>query len=149
MRYFNPRAPYGARRKPQTIRPLIKTFQSTRPIRGATCFALVIRLIKGISIHAPHTGRDHVLGRLSFILILFQSTRPIRGATADKQDAHSQQKFQSTRPIRGATVYVPISASDAWDFNPRAPYGARRNSGANIAHIAKFQSTRPIRGATV
>ena len=80
--HFNPRAPYGARRshrpkrcpevrisihaphtgrdyKPKTLFSVLKIFQSTRPIRGAT----------------PCGGSS------SLISELFQSTRPIRGAT--------------------------------------------------------------------
>ena len=34
------------------------TFQSTRPIRGATCSIIPCRPTNVISIHAPHTGRD-------------------------------------------------------------------------------------------
>ena len=33
-------------------------FQSTRPIRGATFFLKITPASVGISIHAPHTGRD-------------------------------------------------------------------------------------------
>ena len=125
-RDFNPRAPYGARLNPYKLIFVFgkisihaphtgrdhsksgrnhskKLFQSTRPIRGATCFALVIRLIKGISIHAPHTGRDSVTARASWASWIFQSTRPIRGATA-----------VTSAPARSACY-----------FNPRAPYGAR------------------------
>ena len=57
----------------------------------------------GISIHAPHTGRDfrqlHIMANCSI--------------------------FQSTRPIRGATVVWPIMRVSVVNFNPRAPYGAR------------------------
>ena len=34
--------------------------------------------------------------------------------------------FQSTRPIRGATSMTTISNGQLCHFNPRAPYGARR-----------------------
>ena len=33
-------------------------------------------------------------------------------------------------------------------FNPRAPHGARRGTGANGDFYLLFQSTRPARGAT-
>ena len=33
-------------------------FQSTRPMRGATDYADVVRKTLAISIHAPHAGRD-------------------------------------------------------------------------------------------
>ena len=78
---FNPRAPYGARLPPITFYGKTHTFQSTRPIRGATHIIYGVpyarlyfnprapygarleqteeqfEIIK-ISIHAPHTGRD-------------------------------------------------------------------------------------------
>ena len=79
-------------------------------------------------------------------------------------------RFQSTRPIRGATQAGPVRRSCRKDFNPRAPYGARRlwtlcgawrsyfNPRApygarpytRVSNISGsgFQSTRPIRGAT-
>ena len=101
--HFNPRAPYGARR-PETDglhghgpisihaphmgrdqtphmdgKPSV-VFQSTRPIRGATCYGETPSAAVNISIHAPHTGRDSPV-RSHRSLTLFQSTRPIRGAT--------------------------------------------------------------------
>ena len=33
-------------------------FQSTAPVRGATCFRLILRLNLSISIHAPRAGGD-------------------------------------------------------------------------------------------
>ena len=122
---FNPRAPCGAR---PAIAPAISVasmFQSTRPMRGATgprnrpCVSI------GVSIHAPHAGRDRcpVLqsphpsrfnprapcgARLRQsvrrgIQCLFQSTRPMRGATIAPTTARERPEFQSTRPMRGAT----------------------------------------------
>ena len=101
---FNPRAPYGARR------------------RGSKSNALVLT----ISIHAPHTGRD-------------LSGRNKKG---------SSPAFQSTRPIRGATALCYHIVEGIQDFNPRAPYGARRRAGGIQEDEMVFQSTRPIRGAT-
>ncbi len=132
MSYFNPRAPYGAR--------LVKfkgdnlghgIFQSTRPIRGATCYGLQSApgpsnfnprapygarhslrcpgdLAPPISIHAPHTGRD--------VVFCFAGL--------------SSLQFQSTRPIRGATRRGKEHARARHNFNPRAPYGARRRVAA-------------------
>ena len=82
-----------------------KAFQSTRPIRGATKTAKCSLYYTPISIHAPHTGRD----------VRHSSGLPKKHA------------FQSTRPIRGATcgVHQHIFLED--NFNPRAPYGARRH----------------------
>ena len=80
-------------------------------------------------------------------------------------------QFQSTRPLRGATDVRWVSRAASCDFNPRAPYGARRDQGHVLALLdgisihapltgrdstcraqysgrKKFQSTRPLRGAT-
>ena len=58
LRYFNPRAPCGARPKYGTDTDYDIKFQSTRPMRGATpCCSSQFRPCR-ISIHAPHAGRD-------------------------------------------------------------------------------------------
>ena len=170
--YFNPRAPYGARRAAGNHRELAgdisihaphtgrdkrgllsqveaTEFQSTRPIRGAT------------SAHSWQRYSAH----------LFQSTRPIRGATYCAEEYHhTESQFQSTRPIRGATnqflhagleiaisIHAPHTGRDAEVgarhisrryFNPRAPYGARPTRWCGTWTANGFQSTRPIRGAT-
>ena len=78
--YFNPRAPCGARLvlvgtaylawSFQSTRPMrgatehpesqrqFQPFQSTRPMRGATYSWPEWRALRLISIHAPHAGRD-------------------------------------------------------------------------------------------
>ena len=110
MVYFNPRAPCGARRYRRASRPMAATFQSTRPMRGATTF--------GVAKISPYE--------------LFQSTRPMRGATSGgRRMMHVDAGFQSTRPMRGATRKRKPQHEDFSDFNPRAPCGARR--GANMA----------------
>ena len=57
-----------------------QTFQSTRPVRGATESHQPPREQVYISIHAPRAGRDLLL-IVSRSGIRFQSTRPVRGAT--------------------------------------------------------------------
>ena len=101
-------------------------FQSTRPIRGATALRLHQLDIVHISIHAPHTGRDVQVGQSLETSTLFQSTRPIRGATELLIWPNTSQRFQSTRPIRGATPVHGTRCENTSNFNPRAPYGARR-----------------------
>ena len=86
--YFNPRAPCGARPR-RLIRPTPRpTFQSTRPVRGATIFSPA-----------------------SVLLALFQSTRPVRGATLALTGADIDRKFQSTRPVRGATTVKAVGGN--------------------------------------
>ena len=62
--------------------PVILTFQSTRPMRGATDLHLRGFVQRVISIHAPHAGRDVFVVQPPYCICAFQSTRPMRGATA-------------------------------------------------------------------
>ena len=55
---FNPRAPCGARPEGEATRALIQTFQSTRPVWGATLVNHGKNSSLFISIHAPRVGRD-------------------------------------------------------------------------------------------
>ena len=154
---FNPRAPCGARRYlPQGIRyphkisthaPLAgrdqegkqaygsnEQFQPTRPLRGATDIRLDIRL--------PQKQ--------------FQPTRPLRGATTSFVMSTTISRAISTHaPLAGRdgvvahiaespaiSTHAPLAGRDAaassllpffFDFNPRAPCGARRRSQLALA----------------
>ena len=55
---FNPRAPCGARRFRYVTVAFVWSFQSTRPMRGATFYILPTMRARDISIHAPRAGRD-------------------------------------------------------------------------------------------
>ena len=127
-RYFNPRAPYGARRrKRRKARPPTR-FQSTRPIRGAT-------------VSYPYPGVPDVE--------VFQSTRPIRGATMVTGEPEPMEPISIHAPHTGRDYHGLRLYPDGGHFNPRAPYGARRTVvGLRVATAVGFQSTRPIRGAT-
>ena len=146
-------------------------FQPTRPLRGATVFSFVARVIIEISTHAPLAGRDRT-GRINDNTITeFQPTRPLRGATTVYLKQADASGFQPTRPLRGATGMVSKKCLKAFDFNPRAPCGARPSHHGparryiNISTHAplagrdhtycnyltcflEFQPTRPLRGAT-
>ena len=62
--------------------PIVSNNFNPRPPRGGRlCFALVIRLIKGISIHAPREGGDCTPTSSKVYFYQFQSTPPARGAT--------------------------------------------------------------------
>ena len=83
---------------------------------------------------------------------------------------HVDAGFQPTRPLRGATHYLYRPFASVYNFNPRAPCGARPNSirkgkvkvkisthaplagrdaiAAVSAGRNSFQPTRPLRGAT-
>ena len=102
------------------------SFQSTRPLRGATCELLSGHFQAYISIHAPLAGRDgsNLLGL--FVL----------------------QAISIHAPLAGRDVGPVSGAGDGHNFNPRAPCGARRLCRWFLHQTPVFQSTRPLRGAT-
>ena len=168
--YFNPRAPCGARQLIVFPYAIIISFQSTRPLRGATQARFRQDIQYSISIHAPLAGRDCIKplylagftyfnprapcgARLCFDGIrigtdAFQSTRPLRGATPRSVCNSGGKLFQSTRPLRGATGAGFNTRANRQNFNPRAPCGARLCSPSRSMQRRAFQSTRPLRGAT-
>ena len=97
-----------------------------------------------ISTHAPLAGRD-----VKSVLVAgsgFISTHaPLAGR--DKKAAEQKQsryQFQPTRPLRGATSATKPPTS-LFDFNPRAPCGARQQKCTN--HYAHFCDNRQISDA--
>ena len=147
--HFNPRAPYGARLVYTSFCKEGTNFNPRAPY-GARPGCMFCGFGSHlISIHAPHTGRDSPMECIYRKTGQFQSTRPIRGATLTPPGIYQASAvFQSTRPIRGATILCCLTSSGLWDFNPRAPYGARLRHTLPPQSSSPFQSTRPIRGAT-
>ena len=171
-RYFNPRAPCGAR--------LFTLKWSTAEVKISIHAPRVGRDSlapeentdeEEISIHAPRVGRDSRAGTLMHIYTAFQSTRPVWGATIPNYWENTGRQFQSTRPVWGATICRICLSRVPSNFNPRAPCGARptkafallvtfaisihaprvgRDQALTMARrICKiFQSTRPVWGAT-
>ena len=115
-------------------------------MRGATKIFPTMQRRSPISIHAPHAGRDGVLGPCSYqntyfnprapcgarrffrdkfrIGSGFQSTRPMRGATQRLAPAASGIIFQSTRPMRGATQDIAIGQAFSL-ISIHAPHAGR------------------------
>ena len=147
-RYFNPRAPCGARLCKRTTLDVSTLFQSTRPLRGATQLIKAKRQKIGISIHAPLAGRDRHFGVLDCNSGVFQSTRPLRGATTGGKHENHCDHISIHAPLAGRDLVFRSRKNTGWNFNPRAPCGARLNLITNSYNITVFQSTRPLRGAT-
>ena len=123
--YFNPRTPCGVRPPPGSVARLGSAFQSTRPLRGATC-------------SSPRSALRPV----------FQSTRPLRGATAVGLELVADGAISIHAPLAGRDMGAcPRSPRCAY-FNPRAPCGARQGRPKVSLPDRQFQSTRPLRGAT-
>ena len=100
-------------------------FQSTHPLRGATCPRRARREGNPISIHAPLAGCDPLSPERFAYSVYFNPRTPcgVRRLTAGRQwDSHN--------------------------FNPRTPCGVRLCPGCNQKMRCIFQSTHPLRGAT-
>ena len=123
---FNPRAPCGARPARPQISSASKTFQPTRPLRGAT-----------------------IISNLYFKKVVFQPTRPLRGATMPAGERQEDETFQPTRPLRGATL-VLLSGKPSSNISTHAPLAGRDRASCRIFRAPiRFQPTRPLRGATI
>ena len=147
-RHFNPRAPCGARRGFPRHADAVNQFQSTRPLRGATVFvgAWVTAIL--ISIHAPLAGRDGFYRPLVLFNVI-SIHAPLAG-----------RDFGRFLPLTGRWDFNPRAPCGArrrvdaghqlppQDFNPRAPCGARQKVVMRPISACRFQSTRPLRGAT-
>ena len=120
-KYFNPRAPCGARQRQHDA--LLR-----QPL---------------ISIHAPLAGRDSASMTHFFASPLFQSTRPVRGATLLSVLVYLIIIFQSTRPVRGATPIRVLTKPFSFNFNPRAPCGARQRASRPTAATSNFNPRAP------
>ena len=123
------------------------SFQSTRPIRGATHASASACLTYGVSIHAPHAGRDpHEIRR--FIALSVSIHAPHAGRDLGISETTLQRKVSIHAPHagrdRGNRDFYPARIR----FNPRAPCGARPSILTRCIPRSMFQSTRPVRGAT-
>ncbi len=138
-------------------------------MRGATVVTAFGRIVRAVSIHAPHAGRDHSFpaaapphgcfnprapcgARLAFSIgyfpfPVFQSTRPMRGATAGALIGPWQTAFQSTRPMRGATFHL-VQVGACGLFQSTRPMRGATSCLSTVFRYTWFQSTRPMRGAT-
>ena len=63
------------------VTDVVREFQSTRPVWGATAGLHSSVRMTEVSIHAPRVGRDIRSISQASLLHLFQSTRPVWGAT--------------------------------------------------------------------
>ena len=125
---FNPRAPYGARLfvlpggdSPEPIS--IHAPHMGRDPRRVRAY----NAAREISIHAPHMGRDYGVSQLSELVDISIHAPHMGRDVPFKINQLGCSAFQSTRPIWGATSCGDGADTQDKDFNPRAPYGARRS----------------------
>ncbi len=122
---FNPRSPWGERPASSMGLGLLKIFQSTLPVGGATRQFLPLCFILDISIHAPRGGSDRLANGIHDFLINFNPRSPWGERLDSRKTVGCSLIFQSTLPVGGATSFPE-----------------RRSV------IALFQSTLPVGGAT-
>ena len=125
--YFNPRAPCGAR--PNVHRYCTTAggkFQSTRPVRGATCIKAYFQGGAAISIHAPRAGRDYP-GPVKRLVIRISIHAPRAGRDTIQATSRSTATYFNPRAPCGARHGTAQEHGvELFNFNPRAPCGARR-----------------------
>ncbi len=167
---FNPRAPCGARLASFESAAAIWSFQSTRPVRGATHLPVLRGRRRHVSIHAPRAGRDpartgasrpqarfnprapcgarrrQVVQQVVVVEVSIHAPRAGRDVTANDEDV-AHVAFQSTRPVRGATRRHHRQAPGGRFQSTRPVRGATFHL-REPRSTSEFQSTRPVRGAT-
>ena len=123
-----------------------KKFQSTRPIRGATTPADQAVHAQRISIHAPHTGRDshHTQGIVPSQE--FQSTRPIRGATPMCLYDAEKHFISIHAPHTGRDVFA-LSSAEIADISIHAPHTGRDSAGRRRMPPRRYFNPRAPYGA--
>ncbi len=121
---FNPRTPCGARLLLLLSLHRTSQFQPTRPLRGATITWMGQLLDFYISTHAPLAGRDSHLAPVSL-----------------------ERKISTHAPLAGRDGNRRgNSPAHFYDFNPRAPCGARQPSYQTKAEAGKISTHAPLAG---
>ena len=115
---------------------------------GATGAVVDILAIVAISIHAPRGGSDQTPEADVKTYLLFQSTLPVGGATWATFHASLLYAISIHAPRGGSDCRADIQRPPRRDFNPRSPWGERRNFYITTIKMVLFQSTLPVGGAT-
>ena len=119
-------------------------FQSTLPVGGATASECAAAPSAAISIHAPRGGSDLMTIITMTTIIIFQSTLPVGGATnffhgLDDliHDFNPRSPWGERRNLYW-TTWLPSSY-----FNPRSPWGERQRTHYNTPACCHFNPRSP------
>ena len=145
---FNPRTPCGVRLRllqrqmyscrisihaplagcdQDTVTPetLLKGFQSTHPLRGATsCNCVIVSINMNFNPRTPCGVRPSTL-RFSANSLNFNPRTPCGVRPRQNMASRTVVTFQSTHPLRGATRPACPDRPRRSHFNPRTPCGVR------------------------
>ena len=162
---FNPRSPHGERQGVIHLPRQTLKFQSTLPARGATRTGISQRVTWMISIHAPRTGSDGVVGQ-DYPPIRISIHAPRTGSDSLlRQNGRTGRHFNPRSPhgerrmpiiweniALAISIHAPRTGSDALtpsrvaptlDFNPRSPHGERRRCCNNRSFQGDFNPRSP------
>ena len=123
--YFNPRSPYGERHFRYALVESDTMISIHAPLTGSDFTTSPMPLAFTISIHAPLTGSDSICLRGGLFIALFQSTLPLRGATFYFPPRFVFYSDFNPRSPYGERRQTPLGQRPPEDFNPRSPYGER------------------------
>ena len=116
-------------------------FQSTRPMRGATCHNIINAQLQQISIHAPHAGRDLLLWLLNGGVSCISIHAPHAGRDRrDTEHARAHHSISIHAPHAGRDRTRENGSNMHINFNPRAPCGARQQKC--IIYVLHFCNNR-------
>ena len=148
---FQPTCPVRGTTRARRAAVRHQEFQSTRPLRGATSASIQFTSSFAISIHAPRTGRDYLPRALIVNTIDISIHAPLTGRDCvDTIVSHPLKvDFNPRAPYGARRPRAAPPASPGGYFNPRAPYGARLAVDWRFQPVVEFQSTCPVRGTTL
>ncbi len=126
---------------------MVRAFQSTLPVGGATCGQVSIPFSFDFNPRSPW-GERLELVHTNVLLIAFQSTLPVGGATSWSVILRAILGISIHAPRGGSDDYVLDDLLDLVNFNPRSPWGERRRRDYIKLELWQFQSTLPVGGAT-
>ena len=109
------------------------SFQSTRPVRGATVLVPLHGSTQSISIHAPRAGRDAAAVQAGGPPGHFNPRAPC-GARHLPRPPYTDNRHFNPRAPCGARPHTPPCLRPAGDFNPRAPCGARQQKYTKLLY---------------
>ena len=124
---FNPRTPYGMRHLTLELIRQATIFQSTHPLRDATCQCQNLFACYPISIHAPLTGCDQNMEYNKENYEDFNPRTPY---------GMRQAITQQTLALRKISIHAPLTGCDS-HCRPVGQW------------FRQFQSTHPLRDATI
>ena len=125
--YFNPRAPYGARHRKEVDGELPRHISIHVPRTGHDGEGLeeVVSDVL-ISIHVPRTGHDREDMIHEDVAYCISIHVPRTGHDAALKQAQVRAEISIHVPRTGHDLHCAGNLQSHRNFNPRAPYGARR-----------------------